>query len=225
MISSIVISANKQWVASAEHNGVNGKPTIHIWNSENLLNKALIKALHRGPIVSMSFMNNDEILVTIGTKKPVPLILYRWEHKTIIHSTILWNLPLEIRPRNNEGNNVIEIITKTKLIEMTIVNDIPQFKDYCSLEGNELGLESITTGAMFYINEGALKVASKVSVLGITGHPDGTVVYWAEGKTPTVQGNYQSLITNIEPLADSFIVSTVAGQIYMVTLQLNHSGT
>jgi hypothetical protein len=216
LISSIAVSTNKQWIASAEHNGVNGKPTIHVWNAESLLNAALIQASHRGSIVSMSFINNDEMLVTIGTKKPAPLILYRWKRKIAIYSTILWSIPLEIRPRNNEGSNIIDIITKTKLIEISIVNDIPQFKEYCCLEGNELGLKIITTGAMLYISEETLKVASKRSVLAITGHPNGTVVYWAEGKTPTVQGNYQSLITNIEPLADSFVVSTVAGQIYMV---------
>lgn len=216
MISAVAVAASKKWVASAEHNGVNGKPSVHIWNPNSFANVALIQASHRGPIISMAFTNNDEILVTIGIVKPAPLILYHWERKAALISTVIWELPLEIRPRRNEEDNAIEIVTKTKLLSMTFAGATPKFQEYCNTQPNHPQFKAITAGMLIHTNEGRVRVWGKMEVLGVTGHPDGSVVYWSEGKIPTVQGNYKSRITNIEPLTDCFAVSTMAGHIYIV---------
>jgi len=53
-------------------------------------------------------------------------------------------------------------------------------------------------------------------ILGVTGHPDGSLICWTEGKNPLVVSNYDAQITSIKALTDDFAISTASGQIFLV---------
>ena len=167
----------------------------------------------------MAFTNNDKILVTIGSTKPAPLILYLWEDRIELTSNVLPDLPLEIQARRNEFDNVTVIVMQTKIMEMNIRNDYPQLEEYCRIEDKqkELKQEIITAGTLIHTNETMVKLSSKMNILGVTGHPDGTVVYWTEGRIPAILGNYLYQVSSIKPLADPIGIATVSGHIYLVS--------
>lgn len=82
-------SANMKWIASAEHNKSTGKAIIYVWNAQNFTNIAVLTSTHRGPIHSMAFTFLDKYLVTVGTFKPAPLIIYNWANQVIEVSTVV----------------------------------------------------------------------------------------------------------------------------------------
>lgn len=193
---------------------------IHVWSPKTYLNVAFVRASHCGPVLSMAFTSGDEVLVTVGSTRPAPLVLYCWAQKTVMASTVLNELPLEIQARHIEEDNVTVIVTQTKIYEMTIVDSLTHFEEFCNVANHrtELKQEALTAGAVIRTNESMPKLSYRVTTLGLTGHSDGTLVYWNEGKSPVIAANYQAQITCIKPAADYFAIATATGCVFLVRL-------
>ena len=174
----------------------------------------------------MGFTNSDEILVTVGKTNPAALILYCWAQKTIMTSTVLNELPLEIQPRHIEEDNVIVIVTQTKIYEMKIIEELAHFEGFCNIINYRADIkqEELTAGTVIRTNQSMPKLSYKMNTLGVTGHRDGTVICWNEGKTPNIVANYQTQISCIRPLADYFAIANTLGYIFLVIFIFKYSG-
>ena len=197
--------------------GINGKALIHIWDTNNLSNVAFISSSHRGTIKMMSFINNDQLLVTVGNLIPTPLIFYRWTQELEVDSRLIWDVPIEMYPLRTDSDNVIEIIMETKITEMTINNDFPHFIDYCKIEESEdIRQKKITTGTLIHNNESESDIISRIKIIGITGHCDGNLFYWSKGKIPSLLCECKEHIVSIKPWLYYFTVTFASGTIILV---------
>eukprot|EP00826_Nyctotherus_ovalis_P039245 TRINITY_DN3755_c0_g2_i4.p3 TRINITY_DN3755_c0_g2~~TRINITY_DN3755_c0_g2_i4.p3 ORF type:complete len:143 (+),score=34.07 TRINITY_DN3755_c0_g2_i4:298-726(+) len=109
----------------------------------------------------MAFTKGDEVLVTVGSASPAPLILYCWAQKTVMASTVLNELPLEVQARHIEDDNVTVIVTQTKIYEMTIVDSLTHFEEFCNVTNHrtELKQEALTAGTVIRTNESMPKLS------------------------------------------------------------------
>ncbi len=131
-------------------------------------------------------------------------------------------MPLAIEPLRSEGrDNTVEIITQTKIIECRILDKTNVFEDYCSIQENAsvIHQEIITAGTLIHTTDTMPVLAHSTRVLGVTGHPDGTVVWWEDGKKPTVLYNHSSQISSIRQLPNTVAVATVSGHIFLVSFR------
>jgi len=66
-------TSNSELVASSE---IGDSPAIHIWDVNTFKNVSIIKGVHTKGVHLMSFMKNDEFIVTCGIRKESPIIIY-----------------------------------------------------------------------------------------------------------------------------------------------------
>ncbi len=64
-VISVAIGEKSTLVASGEKDEY---PSIHIWDSNTLQNKGIIKGFHTKGVKLMTFFKNNEFLVTCGIK-------------------------------------------------------------------------------------------------------------------------------------------------------------
>ncbi len=121
--------------------------------------------------------------------------------------------------RGGEQDNTLEIVTQKKIIEMRTINNRFGFDDYCVIDAQRatLNQELISAGTLIHTTEAMPRLSQMFNLLGVTGHPDGTLVYWKDGRTPTVLANYDHAIVSIQQLVSDMAVATASGQIYIVS--------
>ena len=125
-------------------------------------------------------------------------------------------MPIGLETLDND--ETVVIITQTKIIECRI----PELREYCLLQEHaaKLKQEVITAGTLIHTSNTMPHLVKPardyVNTIGVTGHPDGTLCSWEEGKVPTKLAEYHSQISSIKQLPSEVAVATVSGHIFLV---------
>jgi len=93
-VISLAVSQSS-WIATGE---LGDLPAIHIWDCDTLQNIAILKGIHDSGVHLLSFMKDDEFIVSCGIRTNSPLLIYNIKDTSLVLSTYLGGFALDLRP-------------------------------------------------------------------------------------------------------------------------------